>query len=151
MKNPTIIACTVFAIALLISCKKSQKIVPDNTPGTVMGRWSIAVDSIGTTFPGVFVYKGVSTDYYDFRADGKLYINEGPYGYDTVAFNVLSDSTIELKKIYSYGLSDWMGYHNPWNIRTLTNHKLIISAWHVQQPAPLNCACTTQEVTVLSK
>jgi len=62
----------------------------------ITGKWNLNIDSIytsGIAGPKIEVYHGISTDYWDFRVDGKLYIQEGTL-LDTLNFNILTDSTM---------------------------------------------------------
>jgi hypothetical protein len=78
----------LFVFSCLASCKKSG----DAGPVTLVAKWSLVNDS--TAFGGALAsplikknYVGVPGDYFDFRADGKLYIKEGAK-YDTLAYNM---------------------------------------------------------------
>src|ERR1700677_4836799 len=84
MKTILIIPIAVFI--LFSSCKKSSTstpVTPIDTTVTLLRKWSIVTDStFGIYFLSpqqpilMLVYRGVSTDYYDFRANDTLYINE---------------------------------------------------------------------------
>ncbi len=77
----------------LISCKKEYS-------DAIAGRWNIVTDSsfVGQSPPffnpgAGHVYKGITSDYYDFRTDGRLYIKEGAYS-DTLTYQVRPDKHI---------------------------------------------------------
>ncbi len=76
----------------LTSCKKDST----DSNATILGKWNIVTDS---TFEGVGTsnhpvnYNGKTSDYFDFRNDGKLYIKEG-LKLDTSSYQLASDTTI---------------------------------------------------------
>jgi len=84
----------LFVFSCLASCKKSG----DSGPVTLIAKWSLINDS--TAYGGALAspltqknYVGVPGDYFDFRADGKLYIKEGSK-YDTLAYNKASGDSV---------------------------------------------------------
>ncbi len=43
-----------------------------------------------------FSYTGVAADYFDVRTDGKIYLQIAPVGKDTLTYNLINDSTINV-------------------------------------------------------
>jgi len=84
----------LFVFSCLASCKKSG----DSGPVTLVAKWSLVNDS--TAHGGALAspltktnYVGVPGDYFDFRANGKLYIKEGSK-YDTLTYNMTSGDSV---------------------------------------------------------
>ena len=84
----------LFVFSCLASCKKSG----NSGPVTLVAKWSLVNDSTayGGALPSPLTktnYIGVRGDYFDFRADGKLYIKEGAK-YDTLAYHMTSGDSV---------------------------------------------------------
>src|SRR5476649_2744188 len=84
----------LFVFSCLASCKKSG----ESGPVTLVAKWNLVNDS--TASGGALAspltktnYVGVPGDYFDFRADGKLYIKEGAK-YDTLTYNTTSGDSV---------------------------------------------------------
>jgi hypothetical protein len=100
MKTLTQATLVLFLIAGLFSCTKTTGV----EKAQIIGKWGIKNDSLASGIgPNVTVknYLGTAADYFDFRADNKLYIKEGTT-LDTSAYKVLSDSTIVIN---SFGIT----------------------------------------------
>ena len=81
----------LFVFFCLASCKKSG----DSGPVTLTAKWRLVNDSaaFGEAYITKTNYVGVPGDYFDFRADGKLYIKEGAK-YDTLAYNMVAGDSV---------------------------------------------------------
>jgi hypothetical protein len=86
MKKIIISAFIAFTILTGVGCKKdtvlnSSVVASTDTSVSIIGKWNIITDStfiynqFGPTT--IYVYTGVSTDYYDLRANDSIYIKEG--------------------------------------------------------------------------
>ena len=109
----------IFVFFWLASCKKSG----DTGQVTLIAKWHLVNDS--TAYGGALAapltktnYIGLPDDYFDFRADGKLYIKEGAK-YDTLAYNntAAGDSVI----INNFNYNNY-----PSVIKPLTSHNATI-------------------------
>jgi hypothetical protein len=92
-----IVLCTGF-----ISCMKTT------APG-IAGKWSVINDSSFLAGNGIFQgggsnYIGVSSDYYDFRPDGNLYIKEETVT-DTGKYNMVSVDQVKIIYLSENGTS----------------------------------------------
>ena len=122
----------VSGIVLLIgSCSKDA--VTGKTPAqAIIGKWDIVSDE---SFSGIgqnnhpVNYTGQAGDYFDFRADGKLYTKEAAVS-DTLAFKFTSDSTIIIS---AFGIA-LNGVPEICNIENLTTHTLTLHAAAVITP-----------------
>jgi|SRR5471030_1798751 len=108
----------LFVFSCIASCKKSG----DTGPVTLVAKWNLVNDSTasGGALPVPLAktnYVGVPGDYFDFRADGKLYIEEGAR-YDTLAYNTTSGDSVVINNF---------NYNNtPAVISPLTAHNATI-------------------------
>lgn len=100
---------------------------------TIVTKWNLKVDSIyykvGSSNASYIVYNGLSTDYWDIRPDGNIYIKEG-FTSDTLGYILSSDSTI---LINSFGLilnADTAVS----TIQSLTVHQAIIKSNTIPNP-----------------
>jgi hypothetical protein len=119
-------------IGLFGGCGKNDSappFLPSDTAKTVtlLTKWNCKTDSsyyvIGGVNPYYIVYHGLSTDFWDFRSDGNVYIKEGPLS-DTLGYILLSDSTIIIN---SFGLV-LNGNSGISTITTLSVHQAIIKS-----------------------
>lgn len=92
MKNILCPVCILIFAFVLNACEKSA-------PNTIVGKWKVISDSSITSGASVFykTYNGAPLDYFEFTANGILYIKEGS-AYDTVSCKQKSDSTITFTK-----------------------------------------------------
>jgi hypothetical protein len=93
MKNLVAILLTCLGASALISCKKTQ----NASNPSIIGRWNLISDSTYLPLNGstrTNKYVGVSTDYYDFEAGGKLSLKEGSISIDTASYSLISDNQI---------------------------------------------------------
>ena len=108
----------LFVFSCLVSCKKSS----DVSPVALVAKWNLVNDS--TVFGGPLAapltnknYVGVPGDYFDFRANGKVYIKEGTK-YDTLAYNMATGDSVIINNF---------NYNNyPSVIKPLTSHNASI-------------------------
>ncbi len=120
MKTLTQSALMLFLIAGLFSCTKTTGVEKTQ----ILGKWEIKNDSLASGVgPYVTVknYIGTTADYFDFRADNKLYIKEGAR-LDTSAYHVVSDSTIVIN---SFGIT-FNGVPETSKIKSLTTNSVTI-------------------------
>ena len=79
------------------SCSKNSQNVPASV-ATVAGIWSVVNDS---GFAGISLnnhavdYTGQIGDHFDFRADGNIYVKEGPVS-DTLQYTITSGNTMQI-------------------------------------------------------
>jgi hypothetical protein len=109
------------------TCKKET-----TQKATIQGSWNIVSDtgsylnislSIGN---GPYTTKILPGDYFNFAPSGKLYIREQSVRYlDTLNYNVLNDSTINIYSIQNNVQVPWDGY-GPVGIVALSAHSLIL-------------------------
>ena len=115
----------VAAITFLSSCKKDAN-CNHNDIVTFLGKWNVVNDS---SFLNVGInnhlvnYKGQQGDYFDFRADSNLYINEGGL-LDTLHYRRTSGTTLVID---GFGII-LNGIHETSFITHLTAHSLTITA-----------------------
>src|SRR5947208_2904362 len=95
MKHLNLFGLAAFLSCLFISCEKSAE-ADHQAPVTILHKWNLVNDS---TYYGLGLnnhpvnYLGKPGDYFDFRADGYLYIREGS-GLDTLSYSISSDTTL---------------------------------------------------------
>ena len=98
--------------AAILSCTKTGvnagSMPGAKNTGSIQGKWSLKNDSIaeGASQLTGTKYTGTSTDYFDFRADNKLYIKEGAK-LDTFNYQLSNDSDIFISSpnTSKYGLA----------------------------------------------
>lgn len=125
------IACA----ALFTACKKDKVEEPAVVPVTpqktvaqkITTKWDITTiedNDFYNNTPHSSIYNGVPTDYLDFRNDGKLYIQIMPFGKDTLLYNLLTDSTINLEG-------------DIFKIKTITDTKFVLYLKETYSTAPI--------------
>ena len=84
----------LFVVSCLASCKKNLDADP-TTSTTLTGKWDLVNDSsaYGESYITKTNYVGVPGDYFDFRANGNVYIKEGA-NYDTLAYNMVGGDSV---------------------------------------------------------
>jgi len=82
------------------SCKKDDT-TATTTTSAIVGKWSLVSDTTKDDVnpANAGSYTGVSTDYWDFRADGMAYVREDIYT-DTFPYKVLPDN----KMLFGVGI-----------------------------------------------
>ncbi len=107
----------LFAGVILVSCTKDDK-VSKTTQEMIVGKWKVnTIVEEDTSIPFTYTYTGVSSDYIDFRNDGKVYYNTAfgsVPGPDTFTYKVLNNQYIV------------EGNYDTFEIKTLTDTKLIL-------------------------
>ena len=90
-------------------------------PAPLLGKWELVKDSTSSQVGGgttrYLVYLGTTDDYFDFRSDGKCYINEKGV-LDTMLFKMPTDNSVIFGKSNGYQVSS-TGVWAP--IQTLAN------------------------------
>lgn len=122
-------------LILLVACVglsrcKNENVKPvDIKPAAtqlILGKWNLAKDSTSSSFIGPTVniaeYTGTADDYYDFKADGKVYIRENGV-YSTMDYKVATDTSVFLGDI-----------NFPSVINPLTSHSATINFAMPQGP-----------------
>jgi len=108
----------IFFFSCLASCKKSG----NAGPATLVAKWNLVNDSTADGGPLASPliktnYVGVPGDYFDFRADGRLYIKEGSR-YDTLAYHTRAGDSVVINNF---------NYNNyPSVIKPLTPHNATV-------------------------
>jgi hypothetical protein len=82
-----------FVFSCLASCKKSGV----TSPVTLVAKWGLVNDSTayGESYITKTNYVGVPGDYFDFRADGKVYIKEGAKC-DTLTYHMVGRDSVSI-------------------------------------------------------
>ena len=102
MKSLVSICLIIVFTFQLCSCNKDA-VTNNGGTNTIINKWHVVSDA---EFVGVGLgnhlanYTGLPGDYFDFRANGKLYIKEGAV-LDTLNYNLISDTLIA---IVSFGI-----------------------------------------------
>jgi protein associated with RNAse G/E len=95
----------IASLALFCACKKKDVepevpvVVPKTIAQKIIAKWkvtSIIENDYYNNMSHPFSYTGVATDYFDVRADGKIYLQISLVGKDTLAYNLVNDSTINI-------------------------------------------------------
>jgi len=109
VKNILFVLCVMISFVALPSCRKDASV-------SITGKWNVVSDSIISGI-GIAInrqnYAGLIDDYFDFRADGNVYIKEGTR-LDTLNYMVYPHNKIT---IVSFGWSGTMS-----DITKLTPH-----------------------------
>ena len=122
MKHIILIVFTALICFGLISCKKGFTSAIVENP-TIVEKWNLVNDHyyIGSEATGVDrIYTGTTTDYWDFRTEGNVYIKEDA-SLDTLSYKLYPDNKITISSFY-------FGTITMSNITTLTPHSATISA-----------------------
>jgi hypothetical protein len=129
MKHFIIILLTGLSVSV-ITCKENS--VQPAIAATLIAKWGILNDSTYSCvgpFCNTQNYKGVAEDYFDFRADGFVYIKEGS-SLDTLSYKIYSDTTITITSFgWVFNGKSTMSY-----IRKLTAQTVTIYAPNVINP-----------------
>lgn len=85
------------ALFSLVSCKKDEVVV-QTTAQKIQVKWGIGTaintENIPPSAKTTSSYKGISTDYFDFRTDGKVYIKQGANPEEVMDYTIESDTQI---------------------------------------------------------
>ncbi len=113
----TSIAIVTLFTFCLAACKKSSDTQqPQTTLQKIQNKWLLVNITDNDHYSGsdhITTTPGTSTDYFDFRADGKIYYSIGTYK-DTVTYSLPSDTKILINRIGTY------------DIKILTSNSFII-------------------------
>ena len=113
----TLIAIVTLFTFCLTACKKSSDTQqPQTTLQKIQNKWLLVNITDNHHYSGsdhITTTPGTSTDYFDFRADGKIYYSIGTYK-DTVTYSLPSDTKILINRIGTY------------DIKILTSNSFII-------------------------
>lgn len=119
----------VMVCVALTRCKNEHVNPAAATPAAarlLLGKWSLVKDSTSSSFIGPAVniteYTGTADDYYDFKADGKVYIKENGV-YSTMAYTMATDTSAFLGDV-----------NFPSVINPLTSHSATINFAMPQGP-----------------
>jgi hypothetical protein len=114
----------IASMALFSACKKKD--VEKTTAEKVVGVWKVSnfsFNDFNNNLNHFTSYTGISSDYWDFRTDGKIYLQELGVK-DTVLYSITSDT----KMVYDGDDCD---------IRTLTDNQLVIYNKYTETTSPL--------------
>ncbi|NTE04388.1 hypothetical protein G6M24_45450 [Agrobacterium tumefaciens] len=96
IKNTLIMFVALFS---LVSCKKDEVVVQTTTQ-KIQVKWGIGTtintENILPAAKTTSSYKGISTDYFDFRTDGKVHIKQGSDPEEVLAYTIDSDTQITI-------------------------------------------------------
>ena len=103
MKNIVVTIFLTLLIAFEFSCKKT-----DIQTNLLVGKWNIIDDSSSMTpsyngFNSGSNYIGTSHDYYNFTANGNLYINEG-LSLDTATYLMVTKTQVKVVYYFENGI-----------------------------------------------
>jgi len=130
MKNSILITISVLVLSVITSCKKA----PLSPTLSVVAKWDLVTDSTyvdysaGTDDTVGNTYMGTTGDYFNFTANGKLYVHEGNVLTDTATYTIANDKLINM--VYSFynapvlASAHITGYYN---INKLTDTELVLS------------------------
>ncbi len=121
--NKLLIVGFVF-LASFSACKKKD--VEKTTAEKVVGVWKVSNFSYNDFYSNAnhfTSYTGIASDYWDFRTDGKIYLQESGVK-DTVSYSIVSDT----KMIYDGDDCD---------IRTLTDNQFVIYNKYTVTTSPI--------------
>jgi hypothetical protein len=123
LKYPSIIvSCLMFFC--FVACKKQF-----GEGANITGTWRVATDS---TFTGVGVssmpynYQGQPADYFDFRADGHVYIRENNV-LDTFSYQLSADTNLNLTELSN-------GNSRSFHVSTFTMSNFVAATTKVFSP-----------------
>lgn len=110
MKNIIIAICATFLIVSVISCNKT-----DVETNPLVGKWNVINDSTYVPIANIggSNYIGTSNDYYNFTANGTVYIHINAL-LDTATYSMIASDQIEI--VYPTGSYD------PYYITNFTAH-----------------------------
>ena len=117
-KNIIVAISLIFLILSVISCHKSavQK-------GPLVAKWNIINDSLTIlNLSGGTNYIGTANDYYNFTANGTLYIKEDTL-LSTTTYSMLINNQVDIV----YTLSNDAKEHRTYNITNLTTHNATLT------------------------
>jgi hypothetical protein len=104
-----------------------------STSKAMIAKWSLVKDTSSWCFGSDTLhqkkYTGMSSDYFDFRTDGKCYTREGGV-YDTLTYSVRVDNQIIIQK---FGVNV-NGYYLPNTIAQFTDHNFTIATISLAGP-----------------
>ncbi len=107
MKKFIAIIC-VLPLLTIVSCKKDEKevVVEKTTLEKIQAKWGLENITFKYTissipFDTTAIYNGISSDYFDFRTDGKAYISVDGEP-DTSVYALSGDSTILFEEFGTY-------------------------------------------------
>jgi|ERR1700761_4001517 len=113
-------AFAIVIVAVLYSCGKSG-LAP---APTVIGKWTLVSDSTS----GGHKYTGTSSDYYNFAANGTLYINnKGRTGLDTATYQIVTSTQINIYYTVN-GFNEPYAGNGTFSVTTFTDHALVMSS-----------------------
>jgi hypothetical protein len=127
MKNLVCVFYIYCVLSVFISCKKGKEVT---AKPSIQGMWSLVSEtaiqqSEAAQGPDTIAVKILPTDYYNFAANGILYINEqNAGGRDTVNYKVLTDSTISVYYFQNNKQIPWG--NGVFYVETLTANKMKI-------------------------
>jgi len=106
----------LFVFSCQASCKKSGV----TGPVTLIAKWELVNDSAayGEAYITKTNYVGVPGDYFDFRADGKVYIKEGAK-YDTLTYHMVAPDSVSIK---TFNVNNYPDVINPFTAHSASIH-----------------------------
>jgi hypothetical protein len=112
MKNIIVGICLTFLILSVVSCNKTGV---QTSP--LVAKWNIINDSLSIITLSGTNYIGTSNDYYNFTANGTLYIKEDSLLY-TTTYSMVANNQIDIV----YNFSNDVTEHRTYYITNLTAH-----------------------------
>jgi len=112
MKNIVVAVTLIFLIVSVISCHKT-----DGQTNPLAAKWNIISDSLTIISLSGSNYIGTANDYYNFTANGALYIKEESVAY-TATYSMIANNQIDI----AYDLPSDVPDHRTYYITNLTAH-----------------------------
>jgi hypothetical protein len=129
-----VLVLLLLSITIFSACKKKD--VEKTTTEKITGSWkfvSAAYNYFNGTTSSPSSNNGIAGDYYDFRADGKVYLQEGGVK-DTVAYSILSDNKIKFDG-------------DDFDVKVLTDNQFVLYNKYVYPNAPTKYDETTYNLS----
>lgn len=102
----TSIAISAISILFMTSCKKTDKPQEQTTIQKIQGTWFLQniVDNYHSSgVDHIYTTSGISTDFFEFRNDGKIYYSVTGYR-DTIPYTLIGDTKIIIGGTDSYDI-----------------------------------------------
>jgi hypothetical protein len=117
MKNIVVSVCLLFLAISINSCNKTT-----GQTNPLTAKWNIINDSLSDVNLTGTNYIGKASDYFDFTANGTLYIKEDSL-LNTATYSMVANDQVDIVYILSNGISA----HRTFSITNLTAHSATLT------------------------